>query len=156
MRGTYLGGDLKLFKINKAKPLQLKRNLYIEKYIDNFLSDDKNQEKIKKPKISKNEENKENDYIRKTMIPQQKISFQENDDTQSTTMILNSLNKTEKSIKNANNFPKKIRTMSGTRVYRNITSNISIYKKNISNDCFAKNTSNIKKTKSYNKKIINK
>ena len=156
MRGTYLGGDLKLFKINKAKPLQLKRNLYIEKYIDNFLSDDKNQEKIKKPKISKNEENKENDYIRKTMIPQQKISFQENDDTQSTTMILNSLNKTEKSIKNANNFPKKIRTMSGTRVYRNITSNISIYKKNISNDCFAKNTSNIKKTKSYNKKFINK
>ena len=156
MRGTYLGGDLKLFKINKAKPLQLKRNLYIEKYIDNFLSDDKNQEKIKKPKISKNEENKENDYIRKTMIPQQKISFQENDDTQSTTMILNSLNKTEKSIKNANNFPKKIRTMSGTRVYRNITSNISIYKKNISNDCFAKNTPNIKKTKSYNKKFINK
>ena len=156
MRGTYLGGDLKLFKINKAKPLQLKRNLYIEKYIDNYLSDDKNQEKIKKPKISKNEENKENDYIRKTMIPQQKISFQENDDTQSTTMILNSLNKTEKSIKNANNFPKKIRTMSGTRVYRNITSNISIYKKNISNDCFAKNTPNIKKTKSYNKKFINK
>ena len=56
---------------------------------------------------------------RKTSVPQHKSFLQENDDTQSTTMILNSLNKTEKSINNINGFPKKTRTMSGTRVYRN-------------------------------------
>jgi hypothetical protein len=153
MRRTYLEGDLNLFKINKAKPLQLKRNLYIEKYIDNYISDNKNPKVIKK---SKNEENKVNEYIRKTVVPQQKLSFHENDDTQSTTMILNSLNKTEKSINNINGFPKKTRTMSGTRVYKNTSSNIAIYKKNISNDFFIKKSSNIKKNKSYNKKIINK
>ena len=153
MRRTYLEGDLNLFKINKAKPLQLKRNLYIEKYIDNYISDNKNPKMIKK---SKNEENKVNEYIRKTVVPQQKLSFHENDDTQSTTMILNSLNKTEKSINNINGFPKKTRTMSGTRVYKNNFSNIAIYKKNISNDFFIKKSSNLKKNKSYNKKIINK
>ena len=153
MRGTYLGGELKLFKINKAKPFQLKRDLYIEKYIDNYISDNKNPKMIKK---TKNEENKQNDYIRKTSVPQHKSFLQENDDTQSTTMILNSLNKTEKSINNISGFPKKTRTMSGTRVYRNISTNIAIYKKNISNDFFIKKSSNIKKNKSYNKKIINK
>ena len=153
MRRTYLESDLNLFKINKAKPLQLKRNLYIEKYIDNYISDNKNPKMIKK---SKNEENKVNEYIRKTVVLQQKLSFHENDDTQSTTMILNSLNKTEKSINNINGYPKKTRTMSGTRAYKNTSSNIAIYKKNISNDFFIKKSSNLKKNKSYNKKIINK
>ena len=38
----------KFFKINKAKPLQLKRNLLIEKYIDTYLFENKYQNKLKK------------------------------------------------------------------------------------------------------------
>ena len=131
MKEKYLGDDLKLFKINKAKPLQLKRNLYIEKYIDNYLADNKNKEKLKNSKISRLEENKDNFFVRKTVIPQQKLFSQEFEDTQSTTMILSNSSKTEKSGNNINKFPYKSRTMSGPRISKNGSSNIVVYKKNI-------------------------
>ena len=149
MKEKYLGDDLKLFKINKAKPLQLKRNLYIEKYIDNYLADNKNKEKLKNSKISRLEENKENFFVRKTVIPQQKLFSQEFEDTQSTTMILSNSNKTEKSGNNINKFPYKSRTMSGPRISKNGSSNIVVYKKNIPTDCFLKTTTNIKTIKLY-------
>ena len=156
MKEKYLGDDLKLFKINKAKPLQLKRNLYIEKYIDNYLADNKNKEKLKNSKISRLEENKENFFVRKTVIPQQKLFSQEFEDTQSTTMILSNSNKTEKSGNNINKFPYKSRTMSGPRISKNGSSNIVVYKKNIPTDCFLKTTTNIKTIKLYNNNITNK
>ena len=41
--------EFKLFKINKNKPLQFKRNLLIEKYVDNYLTD---QNKIESAHLS--------------------------------------------------------------------------------------------------------
>ena len=41
--------DFKLFKINKNKPLQFKRNLLIEKYVDNYLTD---QSKVQSTNLS--------------------------------------------------------------------------------------------------------
>ena len=156
MKKSFLGNDKKLLKINKAKPLQLKRNICIEKYIDNYLSENNKKNKIKTSKNNHNEENKENYFLRKTQIPKQKSSIQEFEDTQPTTIILNSLNKTENSKNISNNFPKKTRTMSYTNNIKKIVPNIAIYKKNITNDSFLKKESNIKKNKSYNKKIIRK
>ena len=155
MKESYLGADLKLFHLNKEKPLQLKRNVYIEKYIDNYLSNNNNTEKFKNSKKSRAEEKKENFFIRKTVNPQQKLLIQEFEDTQSTTMILSNTGKTEKSGYNQNK-PYKARAKSGTRISKNCTTNIAVYKKNISTDCFSKTTTNLKKNKSYNNNIINK
>jgi len=156
MKESYLGADLKLFHLNKAKPLQLKRNLYIEKYIDNYLANNNNKEKFQNSKISRVEENKENFFIRKTVNPQQKLSIHEFEDTQSTTMILNNTGKTENSGNNLNKVLYKTRTKSGPRTSKNCSSNIAVYKKNISNDCFSKTTGNMKKNKSHNNNILNK
>jgi Dullard-like phosphatase family protein len=71
-------------------------------------------------------------------------------------MILNSLSKTEKPCNNFYKLPIKDRTKSCSGRTKINTSNIMIYKKNILNDCFLKNASNLKKNKSYNKKIIQK
>ena len=153
MRKTYFEEKRKMFKINKAKPLQLKRNLLIEKYIDNYIIENKNLNKFKNLKC---EENKESYVSRKTQVNQQKLSIPESEDTQSTTMILNSLSKTEKPCNNFYKLPSKDRTKSCSGRTKINTSNIMIYKKNILNDCFLKNASNLKKNKSYNKKIIQK
>ena len=153
MRKTYFEKKRKMFKINKAKPLQLKRNLLIEKYIDNYIIENKNLNKFKNLKC---EENKESYVSRKTQVNQQKLSIPESEDTQSTTMILNSLSKTEKPCNNFYKLPSKDRTKSCSGRTKINTSNIMIYKKNILNDCFLKNASNLKKNKSYNKKIIQK
>jgi hypothetical protein len=51
MKKSFLGNDKKLLKINKAKPLQLKRNICIEKYIDNYLSENNKKIKLKLQKI---------------------------------------------------------------------------------------------------------
>ena len=153
MRKTYFEEKRKMFKINKAKPLQLKRNLLIEKYIDNYIIENKNLNKFKNLKC---EENKESYVSRKTQVNQQKLSIPESEDTQSTTMILNSLSKTEKPCNNFYKLPIKDRTKSCSGRTKINTSNIMIYKKNILNDCFLKNASNLKKNKSYNKKIIQK
>ena len=153
MRKTYFEEKRKMFKINKAKPLQLKRNLLIEKYIDNYIIENKNLNKYKNLKC---EENKESYVSRKTQVNQQKLSIPESEDTQSTTMILNSLSKTEKPCNNFYKLPIKDRTKSCSGRTKINTSNIMIYKKNILNDCFLKNASNLKKNKSYNKKIIQK
>ena len=153
MRKTYFEEKRKTFKIDKAKPLQLKRNLLIEKYIDNYIIENKNQNKLKNIKF---EENKEYYFPRKTQVTQQKLSIPESEDTQSTTMILNSLSKTEKPSKNFYKLPMKDRTNSCSGRAKINTSNIAIYKKNILNDCFLKNAENLKKNKSYNKKIIKK
>ena len=153
MRKTYFEEKRKMFKINKAKPLQLKRNLLIEKYIDNYIIENKNLNKFKNLKC---EENKESYVSRKTQVNQQKLSIPESEDTQSTTMILNSLSKTEKPCNNFYKLPIRDRTKSCSGRTKINTSNIMIYKKNILNDCFLKNASNLKKNKSYNKKIIQK
>ena len=153
MRKTYFEEKRKMFKINKAKPLQLKRNLLIEKYIDNYIIESKNLNRFKNLKC---EENKESYVSRKTQVNQQKLSIPESEDTQSTTMILNSLSKTEKPCNNFYKLPIKDRTKSCSGRTKINTSNIMIYKKNILNDCFLKNASNLKKNKSYNKKIIQK
>ena len=153
MRKTYFEEKRKMFKINKAKPLQLKRNLLIEKYIDNYIIESKNLNRFKNLKC---EENKESYVSRKTQVNQQKLSIPESEDTQSTTMILNSLSKTEKPCNNFYKLPIKDGTKSCSGRTKINTSNIMIYKKNILNDCFLKNASNLKKNKSYNKKIIQK
>ena len=153
MRKTYFEDKIKFFKVKKAKPLQLKRNLFIEKYIDDFISETKIQNKY----INTNfEENKQNYYPRKTQVIHNKLSIQENEDTNSTTLILNSLNKTEKSGNNLNKYPLKVRTKSCSGRTKINTSNIVVYKKNILNTCFSKNESKIKKNNSCNRKIIQK
>ena len=81
MKKSFLGNDKKLLKINKAKPLQLKRNICIEKYIDNYLSENNKKNKIKTSKNNNHEENKENYFLRKTQIPKQTSSIQEFEDT---------------------------------------------------------------------------
>ena len=127
MRKTYFEEKRKMFKINKAKPLQLKRNLLIEKYIDNYIIESKNLNRFKNLKC---EENKESYVSRKTQVNQQKLSIPESEDTQSTTMILNSLSKTEKPCNNFYKLPIKDRTKSCSGRTKINTSNIMIYKKN--------------------------
>ena len=153
MRKTFFEEKPRFLKINKAKPLQLKRNLLIEKYIDSYIIENKNQNKFKNSKI---EENKENYYPRKTQVIKQKLSIPESEDTQSTTLNLNSTSKMEKSGNKLYKYPLKIRTKSSSGRTKINTSNIVVYKKNIVNDCFLKNASNLKKNHSYNKNIIQK
>jgi Dullard-like phosphatase family protein len=153
MRKTFFEEKPRFLKINKAKPLQLKRNLLIEKYIDSYIIENKNQNKFKNSKI---EENKENYYPRKTQVIKQKLSIPESEDTQSTTLNLNSTNKMEKSGNKLYKYPLKVRTKSSSGRTKINTSNIVVYKKNIVNDCFLKNASNLKKNHSYNKNIIQK
>ena len=153
MRKTFFEEKPRFLKINKAKPLQLKRNLLIEKYIDSYIIENKNQNKFKNSKI---EENKENYYPRKTQVVKQKLSIQENEDTRSTTLNLNSTSKIEKTGNTLYKYPLKVRTKSSSGRTKINTSNIIVYKKNIVNDCFLKNASNLKKTHSYNKNIVQK
>ena len=153
MRKTFFEEKPRFLKINKAKPLQLKRNLLIEKYIDSYIIENKNQNKLKNSKI---EENKENYYPRKTQVIKQKLSIPESEDTQSTTLNLNSTSKMEKSGNKLYKYPLKVRTKSSSGRTKINTSNIVVYKKNIVNDCFLKNASNLKKNHSYNKNIIQK
>ena len=154
MRKTFFEEKPRFLKINKAKPLQLKRNLLIEKYIDSYIIENKNQNKFKNSKI---EENKENYYYpRKTQVIKQKLSIPESEDTQSTTLNLNSTSKMEKSGNKLYKYPLKVRTKSSSGRTKINTSNIVVYKKNIVNDCFLKNASNLKKNHSYNKNIIQK
>ena len=153
MRKTFFEEKPRFLKINKAKPLQLKRNLLIEKYIDSYIIENKNQNKFKNSKI---EENKENYYPRKTQVIKQKLSIPESEDTQSTTLNLNSTSKMEKSGNKLYKYPLKARTKSSSGRTKINTSNIVVYKKNIVNDCFLKNASNLKKNHSYNKNIIQK
>ena len=153
MRKTFFEEKPRFLKINKAKPLQLKRNLLIEKYIDSYIIENKNQNKFKNSKI---EENKENYYPRKTQVIKQKLPIPESEDTQSTTLNLNSTSKMEKSGNKLYKYPLKVRTKSSSGRTKINTSNIVVYKKNIVNDCFLKNASNLKKNHSYNKNIIQK
>ena len=153
MRKTFFEEKPKFLKISKAKPLQLKRNLLIEKYIDSYIIENKNQSKLKNSKI---EENKENYFPRKTQVIKQKLSLQESEDTQSTTLNLNCSSKGEKSANKLYKFPLKVRTKSSSGRTNMISSNISVYKKNIVNNCFLKNASNLKKNHSYNKNITQK
>ena len=153
MRKTFFEEKPRFLKINKAKPLQLKRNLLIEKYIDSYIIENKNQNKFKNSKI---EENKENYYPRKTQVIKQKLSIPESEDTQSTTLNLNSTSKMEKSGNKLYKYPLKVRTKSSSGRTKINTSNIVVYKKNIVNDYFLKNASNLKKNHSYNKNIIQK
>ena len=153
MRKTFFEEKPKFLKINKAKPLQLKRNLLIEKYIDNYIIENKNQNKLKNLQI---EENKENYFPRKTQVIKQKLSLQESEDTQSTTLNLNCSSKGEKSANKLYKFPLKVRTKSSSGRTNMISSNISVYKKNIVSNCFLKNASNLKKNHSYNKNITQK
>ena len=153
MRKTFFEEKPKFLKISKAKPLQLKRNLLIEKYIDSYIIENKNQNKLKNSKI---EENKENYFPRKTQVIKQKLSLQESEDTQSTTLNLNCSSKGEKSANKLYKFPLKVRTKSSSGRTNMISSNISVYKKNIVSNCFLKNASNLKKNHSYNKNITQK
>jgi len=153
MRKTFFEEKPKFLKISKAKPLQLKRNLLIEKYIDSYIIENKNQNKLKNSKI---EENKENYFPRKTQVIKQKLSLQESEDTQSTTLNLNCSSKGEKSANRLYKFPLKVRTKSSSGRTNMISSNISVYKKNIVSNCFLKNASNLKKNHSYNKNITQK
>ena len=153
MRKTFFEEKPKFLKISKAKPLQLKRNLLIEKYIDSYIIENKNQNKLKNLQI---EENKENYFPRKTQVIKQKLSIQESEDTQSTTLNLNCSSKGEKSANKLYKFPLKVRTKSSSGRTNMISSNISVYKKNIVSNCFLKNASNLKKNHSYNKNITQK
>ena len=62
----------------------------------------------------------------------------------------------EKSGNKLYKYPLKVRTKSSSGRTKINTSNIVVYKKNIVNDCFLKNASNLKKNHSYNKNIIQK
>ena len=129
--------DFKLFKINKNKPLQFKRNLLIEKYVDNYLTD---QSKVQSTNLSlktlnqKSEENKNNYFKKKTPVTQNKASTQEHDDTESTTYISNYINKSNKSSPIYRNIPSKLpnktRTVSCSNFSKKVNNNIIMHKKN--------------------------
>ena len=141
--------EFKLFKINKNKPMQFKRNLLIEKYVENYLTD---QNRIKSSKksfktISKlNEETLRNCFIKKKPISYKKMLLQENEDTDSTTLISNYINKINHSnIYNRNissKFPYKARTMSCTNMQKKDLSNIIIRKKNAGKSFSLRSNSN--------------
>ena len=129
--------QFKLFKINKNKPLQFKRNLLIEKYIENYLSD---QNKVSSTNVSRKsisqskEEKKTNYFIKKKPISQKKISLQDTEETEATTLISNHFNKSNYNISIRNissNLLPKTRTMSCTNSNfpQQIYSNVILHKK---------------------------
>ena len=141
--------EFKLFKINKNKPLQFKRNLLIEKYVDNYLTD---QNKVESAHLSlksinqKCEENKNDNnnnpkyFVKKKPISQTKLSLQDHEDTDSTTIISNYFNK-----------PLKTNTSTSTNInYRNIPTKLSAKTRTVSCSNLCKNINNI----SVNKKAV--
>ena len=146
--------DFKLFKINKTKPLQFKRNLLIEKYVENYLTD---QSKVKSTNVSRKsinpskEENKTNYFIKKKPISHKKILLQDAEDTESTTLISNYFNKSINN-RNKSNYPSKARTMSCTTIPKNNFNNIVLHKKNAGKSFSLRSKSNINSYHSHNKK----
>jgi hypothetical protein len=143
--------EFKLFKINKNKPLQFKRNLLIEKYVDNYLTD---QNKIESAHLSlksinqKCVENKNDSnnishkyFVKKKPISQKKLSLQDHEDTDSTTIISNYYF----------NKPLKTNTSTSTNInYRNIPTKLSTKTRTVSCSNLCKDINNI----SVNKKVI--
>ena len=151
--------EIKLFKISKNKPLQFKRNLLIEKYIENYLTD---QNKIKSTNASKKsinkekEENKTNCFIKKKPITTKKLILQDIDDTDATTLISNYLKKPCFNNRNhPSKFPEKTRTMSCTYFPENNYNNIILHKKNTGKSFSLRSKSNLNSNISYRKKQIN-
>ena len=139
--------EFKLFKINKNKPIQFKRNLLIEKYVENYLTD---QCKVKSTNISKKsinpskEENVNHNYfIKKKPISHKKILLQDVEDTESTTLISNYFNKSNVNNRNKSNFPSKVRTMSCTSIPKNNFNNIILHKKNAGKSFSLRSKSNL-------------
>ena len=153
--------EFKLFKINKNKPLQFKRNLLIEKYIENYLTD---QNKTKSTNISRKsisiakEEKKTNFFIKKKPISQKKALLQEAEDTESTTLISNYFNKQNFNNRNIpSKLPSKTRTMSCTNFPKSLynNNNMIIHKKNAGKSFSLRSKSNLNSNNSYAKKQIN-
>ena len=153
--------EFKLFKINKNKPLQFKRNLLIEKYIENYLTD---QNKTKSTNISRKsiniakEEKKTNFFIKKKPISQKKALLQEAEDTESTTLISNYFNKQNFNNRNIpSKLPSKTRTMSCTNFPKSLynNNNMIIHKKNAGKSFSLRSKSNLNSNNSYVKKQIN-
>ena len=139
--------EFKLFKINKNKPIQFKRNLLIEKYVENYLTD---QCKVKSTNISKKsinpskEENVNHNYfIKKKPISHKKILLQDVEETESTTLISNYFNKPIVNNRNKSNFPSKVRTMSCTSIPKNNFNNIILHKKNAGKSFSLRSKSNL-------------
>ena len=150
--------QFKLFKISKNKPLQFKRNLLIEKYIENYLTD---QNKVSNTNVSRKsisqskEEKKTNYFIKKNPISQKKISLQDTEDTESTTLISNYFNKSNYNIRNiSSNLLSKTRTMSCTNFPQQIYSNVILHKKKPENSFSMRSKSNLNSNNSYIKKQI--
>ena len=153
--------EFKLFKINKNKPLQFKRNLLIEKYVENYLTD---QNKTKSTNISRKsisiakEEKKTNFFIKKKPISQKKALLQEAEDTESTTLISNYFNKQNFNNRNIpSKLPSKTRTMSCTNFPKSLynNNNMIIHKKNAGKSFSLRSKSNLNSNNSYAKKQIN-
>ena len=149
----------KLFKINKNKPLQFKRNLLIEKYIENYLTD---QKKVKSTNVSRKsisqakEEKKTNFFIKKKPISQKKLSLQEIEDSQSTAYISNYITKTNYNNRSiTSKHPTKMRTMSCANMPKNIYTNIMLYRKKAGKSFSLRSKSNLNSSCSYIKKQIN-
>ena len=139
--------EFKLFKINKNKPIQFKRNLLIEKYVENYLTD---QCKVKSTNISKKsinpskEENVNHNYfIKKKPISHKKILLQDVEETESTTLISNYFNKSNVNNRNKSNFPSKVRTMSCTSIPKNNFNSIILHKKNAGKSFSLRSKSNL-------------
>ena len=154
--------QFKLFKINKNKPLQFKRNLLIEKYIENYLSD---QNKVSSTNVSRKsisqskEEKKTNYFIKKKPISQKKISLQDTEETEATTLISNHFNKSNYNISIRNissNLLPKTRTMSCTNSNfpQQIYSNVILHKKKPENSFSMRSKSNLNSNNSYISKQI--
>ena len=107
--------EVKLFQISKNKPLQFKRNVLIEKYIDKYLSEQNKIKSSKKIIKQDKEEKKTNCFIKKNPIASKKLYLQEVDDTDATSFLSNYLKKPNL---NNRNYPTKLalktRTMSCT------------------------------------------
>ena len=153
--------QFKLFKINKNKPLQFKRNLLIEKYIENYLTD---QNKVCSTTLSRKsislakEENKSNYFIKKKPISKKKLILQDVEDTESTTLISNYYNKSNYNLRNLpSNLPLKTRTLSCTNFPDKIYSNVVLNKKKPEKTFSLRSKSNLNSNSnnSYIKKQIN-
>ena len=129
--------ELKYFKINKNKPMQLKRNLFIEKYVEKFLRNHNNipiSNICLKTFRNISEETKNNCFIKKKPISQKKYLLKGNEDTDSTTIISSYIaKKTPSKIYKRNtlqNLSGKARTISYTNIQKDDLSKIIIHKKN--------------------------
>ena len=157
--------EFKLFKINKNKPIQFKRNLLIEKCVDNYLTNQYIEQSANlsiKSINQKREENKSNCFIKKKSISKKILTILDHDETESTTFISNYKNKTNKSNSFCKNIssripPNKSKTFSCSNYSQNKNKNKFIMQKKNAGKSFSlrtKSKKNLNSNNSYSKKHI--